>query len=47
MLTQQVQDLQHRFLLPLYEPDVLAFLKTLGRQPLQVMLAREGVTLRS
>lgn len=43
VLTQQVQDLQHRFLLPLYEPDVLAFLKTLGRQqPLQVMLAREG-----
>lgn len=43
VLTHQVQDLQHRFLLPLYEPDVLAFLKVLGRQqPLQVMLAREG-----
>ncbi|MDR9383919.1 hypothetical protein RJD05_06005 [Ralstonia sp. 11b] len=42
VLTQQVRDLQHRFLLPLYEPDAVAFLKALRDQPLQVMLAREG-----
>lgn len=42
VLTQQVQDLQHRFLLPLYEPGVVDFLKALRLQPLQVMLAREG-----
>lgn len=42
VLTQQVHDLQHRFVLPLYEPDVLAFLNSLRHNPLQTMLGRGG-----
>ncbi|CAG9187467.1 hypothetical protein [Cupriavidus pinatubonensis] len=41
-ITQQVGGMQHRFLLPLYEPPVIAFLKALERQPIQVMLGRAG-----
>ncbi|CAN0622860.1 conserved protein of unknown function [Burkholderia multivorans] len=41
-ITQQVGGMQHRFLLPLFEPPVIAFLKALEQQPVQVMLGREG-----
>jgi hypothetical protein len=43
-ITQQVGGMQHRFLLPLFEPPVIAFLKALERQPIQAMLGREGQT---
>lgn len=41
-ITQQSGGMQHRFLLPLYEPAVIAFLKALERQPIQAMLGRQG-----
>lgn len=41
-LTQQLGGMQHRFLLPLFEPPVITFLKALERQPIQAMLGREG-----
>lgn len=34
--------MQHRFVLPLFEPHVIAYLRALERQPIQVMLGREG-----
>lgn len=41
-ITQQVGGMQHRFLLPLFEPQVIAYLEALERQPIQVMLGRAG-----
>lgn len=41
VFTQQLGTMQHRFLLPLYEPAVIAFLHSLERQNIQVMLGRE------
>ncbi|WP_308142669.1 hypothetical protein [Burkholderia pseudomallei] len=41
-ITQQLGGMQHRFLLPLFEPPVIAFLTSLERQPIQVMLGRAG-----
>lgn len=38
VLTQQLGSRQHRFLLPLYEPEVMDFLKSLERHSIQVML---------
>lgn len=43
-ITQQLGGMQHRFLLPLFEPPVIAYLKALERQPIQTMLGREGET---
>lgn len=43
-ITQQVGSMQHRFLLPLFEPPVIAFFKALERQSIQAMLGREGQT---
>jgi hypothetical protein len=43
-ITQQLGGMQHRYLLPLYEPSVIAYLKALERQPIQAMLGREGQT---
>ena len=43
-ITQQLGGMQHRFLLPLFEPPIIAFLKALERQPIQVMLGRERQT---
>ena len=41
-ITQQLSGMQHRFVLPLFEPHVIAYLRALERQPIQVMLGREG-----
>jgi hypothetical protein len=43
-ITQQLGGMQHRFLLPLFEPSVIEFFKALEQQPIQVMLGREGET---
>lgn len=43
-ITQQLGGMQHRFLLPLFEPPVIAYLKALERQSIQAMLGREGET---
>jgi hypothetical protein len=43
-ITQQFSGMQHRFLLPLFEPPVIAFLKSLEQQPIQAMLGRQGQT---
>lgn len=43
-ITHQVGGMQHRFLLPLFEPPVIAFLQATERQPIQTMLGREGQT---
>ncbi len=43
-ITQQLGGMQHRYLLPLYEPSVVEFLEALVRQPIQTMLGREGQT---
>lgn len=43
-ITQQLGGMQHRYLLPLYEPSVVAYLKALEWQPIQTMLGREGQT---
>lgn len=43
-ITQQLGGMQHRYLLPLYEPPVIAFLAALERQSIQTMLGREGQT---
>jgi hypothetical protein len=41
-LTQQIGGRQHRFIMPLYEPRVVEFLRALEHQTIQVMLGREG-----
>lgn len=43
-ITHQLGGMQHRFLLPLFEPTVIAYLNALERQPIQTMLGREGET---
>lgn len=43
-ITHQLRGMQHRFLLPLFEPSVIAYLNALERQPIQTMLGREGET---
>jgi hypothetical protein len=42
VLTTQVGMYQHRFLVPLYEPSCLQFVKSLCHQPLVLMLGRNG-----
>jgi hypothetical protein len=42
LFTQQVEALQHRFLLPLYEPAVIQLLQSLRDEPVQLSLGRQN-----
>lgn len=42
VFAQQVQTLQHRFLLPLYEPPVIELLQSLRDKPVQLSLGRQN-----
>lgn len=42
IFTQQVETLQHRFVLPLYEPSVIELLQSLRDNPVQLSLGRQS-----
>lgn len=42
VVTHQLGESQHRFLLPLYEPPIELYLRSLESQPVRVMLGRQG-----
>ncbi|RDK09141.1 hypothetical protein [Cupriavidus lacunae] len=42
VVTHQLGESQHRFLLPLYEPSIESYLRSLESEPVRVMLGRQG-----